>query len=509
MGSMTAVMDDIADGYTAAQLFGQGTTYTYDDVIFLPGHINFGAHEVDLNTYVTRKLKLATPVVSSPMDTVTEADMAITMAMMGGMGFLHYNMTTEGQVAQAKRVKQHVPGFVTSPAALAPQSTIADFEALKAKRDVRGACITEDGQPGSKLLGIVTSRDTDFINDRHTPLSDVMTRDVETAPESASLEHVLEQLKKSKRNLLPIVDSQGHLVRLATKAGFLEEQRAPRRAACSADGGGRLLVGAAVGTRDDDRARVDALRAADALDAVILDSSQGDSTYQLEMLAHVKRAHPDLQVVCGNVVTGRQARSLIDGGADALRVGMGSGSICTTQEVCAVGRGQAAAVYQVSRVADQCGVPTIADGGIQNSGHIAKALSLGASTVMCGSLFAGTTEAPGEYFMVDGVRVKAYRGMGSLEAMAKGSEARYHSDTQSLKVAQGVAGTVRDKGSIRTTVPFLAQAVRQGFQDMGVRSIADAHRALKQGSMRLEARSSAAQAEGNIHDMHSFRKVRW
>ncbi len=249
---------------------------------------------------------------------------------------------------------------------------------------------------------------------------------------------------------------------------------------------------------------------APGIDAVVLDSSQGESTYQVAMVSHLKRAHPGLDVICGNVVTGRQARTLIEAGADGLRVGMGSGSICTTQEVCAVGRGQASAVFHVSRVANAAGVPTIADGGIQNSGHIVKALSLGASTVMCGSLFAGTDEAPGDFFtLAGGVRVKSYRGMGSLEAMAKGSEARYLSDTQALKIAQGVAGTVRAKGSVRSSVPFLAQAVRQGFQDMGVRSIAGARAAIAAGAARLEVRSGAAQAEGGVHDLQSFEKVRW
>ncbi|BDA44055.1 Inosine-5'-monophosphate dehydrogenase 2 [Coccomyxa sp. Obi] len=505
---MASFDDTVPDGYTAAQLFGQGSTYTYDDVIFLPGHIDFGAHEVDLTTNLTKKLRLSTPIVSSPMDTVTEAEMAITMAMMGGLGFIHYNIKLEEQVAQAQRVKRHVPGFVMMPT-LGVTDTIADFEALKARKGVSSVCITEDGNVGSRLLGIVTARDTDFVNDRLTQLGELMTRDVDTLPEDATAEKALEMLKSSKRKSLPVVDANGNLVRLATRAHCLEEGRLPRRGAASVGADGRLLVGCAVGTRDDDRRRVDSLMAAHAVDAVILDSSQGDSTYQLEMLAHLKRAHPDLQVICGNVVTSRQAQRLIQAGADALRVGMGSGSICTTQEVCAVGRGQAAAVWQVSRLAASLGVPTIADGGIQNSGHIIKALALGASTVMCGSLFAGTSEAPGEYFVVDGVRVKQYRGMGSLEAMAKGSEARYHSDTQNLKIAQGVAGTVRDKGSIRKTVPFLVQAVKQGFQDLGTRSIPAAHAALAAGATRVEARSSAAQAEGGIHDMHSFNKVRW
>jgi IMP dehydrogenase len=227
------------------------------------------------------------------------------------------------------------------------------------------------------------------------------------------------------------------------------------------------------------------------------------------MIRHIKRAHPGLDVIAGNVVTGAQARRLIEAGADGLRVGMGSGSICTTQEVCAVGRGQATAVFQAARVANALGVPVIADGGVQNSGHVTKALALGASAVMCGSLFAGTLEAPGEYVTVNGVRAKRYRGMGSLEAMQKGSESRYHSDTQALKIAQGVSGVVKDKGSVRRTLPFLAQAVKQGFQDLGVKDIAGARAALYGGGMRMEGRTGAAQAEGGVHDMLAFDKRPW
>lgn len=315
-------------------------------------------------------------------------------------------------------------------------------------------------------------------------------------------------LVSSKKGKLPIVGPSGELVGLCTRRQFRQYMQFPTPGAPSVDSQGRLLVGAAIGTREGDKARCQALRAA-GVDAVILDSSQGDSTYQLDMIKWIKANVPGLDIIAGNIVTAAQARRLIEAGADGLRVGMGSGSICTTQEVCAVGRGQATAVYQVARYAQQHGVPTIADGGIQNSGHIVKALALGASTAMCGSLFAGTWEAPGDYFVQDGVRVKKYRGMGSLEAMKKGSEARYLSDTQTLKIAQGVSGTVRDKGSVLSTVPFLTQAVKQGFQDLGVKDIAQARKGLYTGTMRMETRTGAAQAEGGVHDMHSFVKQRW
>lgn len=449
--------------------------------------------------------------------------MAVAMAGLGGLGVLHYNSTLEEQVREAAAVKAAVPGFVGEPLVLRPDATVAQWRALTASHaGSRGAvCVTDTGALGGRLLGLVAAADVAFVRDPATPLAEVMTADMWTeaaaaVPDAAAAADLL-RANRGRGGTLPLVGPDGELVRVAARSHAAAEARAPRSSvAPSLDGAGRLLCAAAVGTRDADRDRVAALMAGDGtgtggplIDAVVLDSSQGESTYQVAMVAHLKRAHPGLDVICGNVVTGRQARTLIEAGADALRVGMGSGSICTTQEVCAVGRGQASAVFHVSRVANAAGVPTIADGGIQNSGHIVKALSLGASTVMCGSLFAGTDEAPGEFFTVGGVRVKKYRGMGSLEAMAKGSEARYLSDTQALKIAQGVAGTVKAKGSIRETVPFLAQAVRQGFQDMGVRSIAAARAAIGSGAARLEVRSGAAQAEGGVHDLQSFEKVRW
>ncbi|CAK8986898.1 unnamed protein product [Durusdinium trenchii] len=501
--------EDLKDGFSAQEIFSSAITksgYTYDDLICLPGHINFGVHDVNLTTRFSRKITLKTPIVSSPMDTVTESNMAIAMALEGGLGVIHTNLSIEAQANEVARVKKFKAGFIIDPVCVPPTMTLEELDQLKSKLGFTGFPVTENGQMGRPLLGLVTKRDTDFITDRKTRLSAIMTplSQLVTEKEGIDLKQANETLQKSKKGKLPIITNTNLLVALVARTDIKKNVEFPN--ATKHPVNKELLVAAAIGTRPADRERVRALAAA-RVDAIIIDSSQGDSVFQHEMIKWIKKEFPEIQVVAGNVVTKQQAKHLIECGADALRVGMGIGSICTTQEVCACGRAQASAVYNVAKLANLYGVPILADGGISSPGHIVKALSLGAGAAMCGSLLAGTSETPGEYFYSEeGKRLKRYRGMGSIDAMKKGSDDRYFGTTSAIKVAQGVSGTVQDKGSIHRYIPYLTQGIRHGMQDIGAKSVSELQDMLQQGHLRFELRSTAAQREGGVHGLHSFER---
>lgn len=477
--------------------------YTYGDFVLLPGHIYFGAEDVSLKSRITRNTSLCLPLVSSPMDTVTESEMAINMAMQGGIGIIHYNNLIREQKRQVDRVKRYENGFITDPKTLSQKDTVRDALEIKHRYGFMGIPITESGGMDSKLLGIVTNRDVEFVRDKDTPLCDIMTTELMTATEGCSLDLAYSTLKESKKGKLPIVNSRYELVGLVARTDLLKNRDFPE--ASKDRTGKRLLCGAAIGTRLEDRERLDALVEV-GVDVIVLDSSQGDSMFQLEMIRYIKTKHPHLEVVAGNIVTQNQAYHLIKAGADGLRIGMGSGSICTTQEVMACGRAQATAVYKVSKVAREFNVPCIADGGVSSSGHIIKGLACGASCVMMGSMLAGTEESPGDYFYKDGVRLKKYRGMGSLDAMKKGSSVRYFSEDDRIRVAQGVSGAVADKGSVKRFLPYLRLGVKHGFQDLGVTSLNELHKQVYDGTLRFQVRSPAAQLEGNVHSLYTYEK---
>jgi IMP dehydrogenase len=492
----------LIDGQDGASFFGQGAIGSaYDDFIVLPGHIDFAVHEVSLATQLTRKLALRAPIVSSPMDTVTESDMAIHMALLGGIGILHSNNTVEEQAAQVRKVKRFENGFITDPICLSADHTVADVLAIRARHGFSSIPITQDGKPGSRLIGLVTNRDLDLEPDPRRRLGELMSKDLLWARQGVTLDEANEVLRRSKKGKLPIVDAEGRLVALVTRRDLLKNRQFPDASKDRLTK--RLKVGAAVSTREEDKERIGALAEA-GVDVIVLDSAQGDSIYQHQMLRWIKKHHPSVEVIGGNVVTTRQARALIDCGADGLRVGMGPGSICITQETMAVGRAQATAVFHVAAAADEVGVPVIADGGCRTIGDIAKALACGGSTAMLGSMLAGTKEAPGEYFYEDGVRVKRYRGMASLEAMEKGGGKRYFADREKIRVAQGVSGTVVDKGSLLDYLPYILQGLRHSLQDMGCRDLATLHEHLRQGELRFEKRTPAAQREGGVHGLKSY-----
>ncbi|MFN0048051.1 MAG: IMP dehydrogenase [Cytophagales bacterium] len=443
---------------------------TYDDVLLLPAYSEVLPRDTDTSTLLTRTIKLNIPLVSAAMDTVTEYQMAIAMAHEGGIGFIHKNMTIEEQAKQVRKVKRAESGMILDPITLGDDAVLGD--ALHIMREFRIGGIPVINKSGI-LVGIITNRDIRFEKDNNKPISQIMTtKGLITAPEGAKLEEAESILQKYKIEKLPIVNKEGQLLGLITYGDILKKKDRPN--ACK-DEFGRLRVGAAVGVTPDIIERITALKTAGA-DVISIDTAHGHSKGVIDSVKKVKMHFGDLQVIAGNIATGAAAKALVDAGADAVKVGVGPGSICTTRIVAGVGMPQLSAVMEAAMAIDGSGVPIIADGGIRYSGDLVKAIAGGASTIMIGSILAGTEEAPGNVTIFEGRKFKDYRGMGSLEAMETGSKDRYFQDAEDdIKklVPEGIVGRVPYKGTVVETLYQMVGGLKAGMGYCGAKTVND------------------------------------
>ena len=441
---------------------------TYDDVLLLPGYSEVLPRETNTSTYLTKNIRLNIPIVSAAMDTVTEADLAIAMALAGGIGFIHKNMSIEAQAHQVRKVKRSQSGMILDPITLNIDATIQDAKNIMRENKIGGIPVIDKHK---KLIGIVTNRDLRFLKDATLPVKDVMTREnLVTAGLGIGLEEAEEILQQYKIEKLPIVDEEGNLTGLITYKDILKNKDRPN--ACK-DEYGRLRVGAAVGVTHDIQERVDLLKNAGA-DILAIDTAHGHSRGVISACKEVKAAFPQMEIIVGNVATAEAAKALAAAGADAVKVGVGPGSICTTRVIAGVGVPQLSAVYEAAQELKGSGIPVIADGGIRFSGDIVKAIAAGAHTVMIGSLLAGTDEAPGEVILYEGRKYKSYRGMGSVEAMEEGSKDRYFQDAEDdIKklVPEGIVGRVPFKGSVDEVLYQMVGGLQAGMGYCGAPDI--------------------------------------
>ncbi len=441
---------------------------TFDDVLLVPQESVVLPYETDLRTRLTRGIHLNIPLVSAAMDTVTEARTAITMAQEGGIGVIHRNLSPERQALEVERVKKYESGMIVDPIDMHPDQSIAEAKEVMRKFNISGVPIVEN----EVLVGILTHRDLRFEERLHLKIRDVMTKELVTAPEGTSLETAIEILHRHRIEKLPVVDGEGRLKGLIT---IKDIEKASRHPDASKDEMGRLLVGAAVGVSADREERVERLIKA-GVDIIVVDTAHGHSRRVRETIEEIRKTYPDCVMIAGNVATAEGTEFLARAGVDAVKVGVGPGSICTTRIVAGVGVPQLTAIQECSRVARKYDIPVIADGGVKYSGDITKALAAGAETVMIGGLFAGTDESPGDLFLYQGRSYKAYRGMGSLEAMKEGSRDRYGQDREQEEmklVPEGIVGKVPYKGPLSESIFQLIGGVRSGMGYLGCRTIAE------------------------------------
>lgn len=465
--------------------------YTFDDVLLMPNKSEVLPRDTDVSTHLTKKIKLNIPLMSASMDTVTESKMAIAMAREGGIGIIHKNMSIEKQAEEVDRVKRQENGVITNPFSLAPSNTIEEALTLMAKYRISGVPVTVDG----KLVGIITNRDIVFETNYKRAISEVMTKEnLITAKEGTTIEEAKEILKKHKIEKLPLVDDNNNLKGLITIKDIEKVKAFPNAAK---DNQGRLLCGAAVGVTKDMMERVDALVEVH-VDVITIDTAHGHSEGVLDAVKTVKAKYPDLQIIAGNIAVADAVRDLAKAGADAVKVGIGPGSICTTRVVAGVGVPQLTAVMDCVEAAKEYGIPVIADGGIKYSGDIVKALAAGAKVTMMGSLFAGCAEAPGETEIYQGRSYKVYRGMGSLAAMANGSKDRYFQEGSSNKklVPEGVEGRVPFKGSVLDTIYQMLGGIRSGMGYLGAKTLEDLYE-----NAKFVVQTSAGLKESHPHDI--------
>ncbi len=488
-------------------IIGEGITF--DDVLLVPQYSEVTPNLIDLKTHLTKKIVLNIPMMSAAMDTVTESKMAIAMARQGGIGdtvteskmaiamarqggigIIHKNMSIEAQADEVDKVKRSENGVITDPFFLSPDNTLQDADNLMAKFRISGVPITENG----RLVGIITNRDLKFETDFTKKISESMTSEgLITAPEGITLEEAKKILAKARKEKLPIVDKDFNLKGLITIKDIEKQIKYPLSAK---DDQGRLLCGAGVGITGNMMERVDALVAAH-VDVIVVDSAHGHSKNILEAVKKIKAEYPELQVIAGNIATGAAAQALIDAGADAVKVGIGPGSICTTRIVAGIGVPQISAIMDCYEVAKQSGIPVIADGGIKYSGDMTKAIAAGANVCMMGSMFAGCDEAPGTFELFQGRKYKVYRGMGSIAAMENGSKDRYFQEGAKKLVPEGVEGRVAYKGTLEDTVFQLIGGIRSGMGYCGCPTIED----LKERGKFVKI-SAASLRESHPHDIH-------
>lgn len=470
---------------------------TYDDVLLIPAYSEVLPREVDVKSRFTRNISINIPVVSAAMDTVTESAMAIAMAQVGGIGVIHKNMSIESQAIEVKKVKRAENGMIIDPVTLHSNALVSDALAMMAEFKIGGIPVVNKY---NELVGIVTNRDLRFERNPNKPVSEVMTSEVITTNEFADFEKAADILQEYKIEKLPVVDKSNKLVGLITYKDIIKIKQRPN--ACK-DEMGRLRVAAAVGIGGDSKERASALVAA-GVDAIVIDTAHGHTKSVILVLKEIKKNHPEIDVVVGNIATGDAAIALVEAGADAVKVGIGPGSICTTRIIAGVGVPQLSAVLNVANAIKSYNVPIIADGGIRYTGDIVKALAAGGHTVMAGSLFAGVDESPGETIIYEGRKYKSYRGMGSVEAMQKGSKDRYFQDMEDdIKklVPEGITGRVAYKGSLSEVIHQIVGGLRSGMGYTGSSNVLALHNA------KFTKITAAGVAESHPHDISITREA--